>query len=142
MDIWTASKRSEVMASVRPKGNLTTEIALTRAFRRHGITGWRRHLPIPVAGRIIRPDFVFQGSKMVVFVDGCFWHQCPWHATQPASKKGYWLPKLEANKARDRRVTRVLRCRGWHVLRIWEHSIRRDTDRCVSRVKRALSQRT
>jgi DNA mismatch endonuclease (patch repair protein) len=134
MDIWTAEKRSRVMAAVRPRGNLTTEVALTRALRRGSVTGWRRHLPIRVTRRVVRPDFVFPHAKLAVFIDGCFWHQCPLHATTPASRRSYWLPKLQANKARDRRQGRALRQKGWKVLRIWEHSVRRDADRCVRRI--------
>lgn len=138
MDRWSREKRSRVMASVRPSGNRSTEVALAEAFRRYGITGWRRHLPIRAAERTIRPDFVFQRSRLVVFVDGCFWHQCPLHATQPITRRAYWLPKLESNKARDRKINRDLRRLGWTVLRIWEHSVRQDPDKCVHRVRKRL----
>lgn len=139
MDIWTAKKRSEVMAKVRSRGNLTTEISLAKALRRNGVTGWRRHVPIRAAGRTLRPDFVFLHANLVVFVDGCFWHQCPLHRTTPASRRSYWLSKLRANKARDQRDNRNLRKAGWKVIRIWEHSIRRNPDRCVGRIVEALN---
>ena len=71
----------------------------------------------------VRPDFVFPKLKLAIFVDGCFWHGCPQHATWPASRAAWWRRKLEGNRARDRRVNRALRREGWRVLRIWEHSL-------------------
>ncbi len=138
MDIWTAEKRSQVMAKVRSRGNLSTEEALAKAFRRLRVTGWRRHLPVEMGDRAVRPDFVFPRAGLVVFVHGCFWHGCPRHGTTPSTRRSFWVPKLAANKARDRRVERSLRKRGWRVVRIWEHSLRRDADQCVQRVVAAL----
>ena len=90
-DILTPRQRSERMARVKSRGNVSTEIALARAFRRSGIHGWRRHVRVSMdEGRCadgggrraeVRPDFVFRGERLVVFVDGCFWHACPRHRT-------------------------------------------------------------
>ncbi len=139
MDIWPPEKRSQVMAKVRSRGNLSTEEALAKALRRLGVTGWRRHLPVRIGDRAVRPDFVLARARLVVFVHGCFWHGCPLHGTTPSTRRSYWAPKLAANKARDRRIERSLRRRGWRVMRIWEHSVRRDPDRCVRRIVEALS---
>jgi DNA mismatch endonuclease (patch repair protein) len=117
-DVFTKAKRSEVMSLIRGKGNKATEVALAQLFRAKGITGWRRHYPIEG-----KPDFAFPKLKLAVFVDGCFWHGCPKHATQPKGNGAFWLAKLEANKARDRKVNRLLRLKGWCVLRIWEHDM-------------------
>ena len=88
-------------------------------FRAHGITGWRRHLPLPG-----RPDFAFPKLRVVIFVDGCFWHGCPRHGTQPRTNARFWREKIARNRQRDREVTRELRRRGWRVVRIWEHELR------------------
>jgi DNA mismatch endonuclease (patch repair protein) len=64
---------------------------------------------------------VWRGRKVVVFVDGCFWHGCPRHATQPKANADWWRDKLAANVARDRRTDAELAARGWRVLRYWEH---------------------
>jgi DNA mismatch endonuclease (patch repair protein) len=69
----------------------------------------------------VRPDLVFKGARVAVFVDGCFWHSCPKHGDQPRTNTAYWRPKLEANVARDRRVDRALQEGGWRVIRAWEH---------------------
>src|SRR5579862_5643579 len=117
-DVFSAAKRSEIMARVRGRGNKATEMALAAFFRRHGIAGWRRH--VQVFGN---PDFVFAKSRVAVFVDGCFWHSCPKHASQPTSNQEFWTAKLARNKARDGLVTRRLRQSGWRVLRVWQHEL-------------------
>ena len=118
------------MSRIRSRGNKDTELALARLFRAHGITGWRRQVQIRNSEFVIqnfkvRPDFVFPKLRLAVFVDGCFWHACPQHATKPRNNAAFWRRKLAANKARDRLVTRALRQRGWRVLRIWEHELAR-----------------
>lgn len=118
-DIFTRAKRSAVMARIRGTGNRATELRLIALMRAGGITGWRRGSRLPG-----RPDFVFAARRLAVFVDGCFWHGCPQHFTRPKSRRAFWVAKIAANRARDRRVTRELRARGWTVLRIWEHALR------------------
>lgn len=78
-----------------------------------------------------RGDIVFTRVKVVVFVDGCFWHGCPDHATAPKNNAAWWAQKLSANIERDLRNTSALRDLGWVVVRIWEHE---PIDVAVSRV--------
>ncbi|PZE28498.1 very short patch repair endonuclease [Curtobacterium sp. MCLR17_042] len=68
-----------------------------------------------------RADVVFTRARVALFVDGCFWHGCPVHATTPKSNAAYWLPKLQANRDRDVATTALLIEQGWTVLRFWEH---------------------
>jgi DNA mismatch endonuclease (patch repair protein) len=104
-------------------------------FRRHHITGWRRNRAV-----FGKPDFVFQKPKLAIFVDGCFWHGCPKHATKPKNNSVFWRRKLSANKARDRIVTRTLRRSGWQVLRVWEHELARTNEaRLIRRLSPFLS---
>jgi DNA mismatch endonuclease, patch repair protein len=117
-DVFTKAKRSEVMSRIRGKGNKDTELALIRIFRAQHIIGWRRHQKV-----FGKPDFVFPKLRIAVFVDGCFWHACPKHATKPRNNAAFWRKKLAANQARDRLVTRTLRRMGWKVVRIWEHEL-------------------
>ena len=133
-DVFTKAKRSEVMSRIRGRGNKNTELALVNLFRRHKITGWRRHPKI-----FGKPDFVFPKFKLVVFVDGCFWHGCPKHATKPATNRTFWRNKFARNQARDRIVNRTLRQLGWTVLRIWQHElVRKNEVRLLERIQRAL----
>ena len=82
---------------------------------------------------------MFRKERVVIFVDGCFWHGCPKHGTTPLNNRAFWFKKLTRNKDRDRLVTRALRQDGWRVLRIWEHELtRRKQPRCVGRVRRLL----
>ena len=70
-----------------------------------------------------KPDFVNFKKKVVIFVDGCFWHKCPKHYIEPKSNKYYWLPKLERNKIRAEEVNLAYKIIGWKVVRIWEHEL-------------------
>ncbi len=68
-----------------------------------------------------RADIAFTRCRVAVFIDGCFWHGCPEHATQPKRNAGYWGPKLARNIERDRETDAALRALGWTVIRFWEH---------------------
>ena len=103
-DVFTKTKRSEVMSRIRGRGNKDTELALAELMRRARITGWRRNQSM-----FGKPDFVFPKFKLAVFVDGCFWHGCPKHETKPKNNRAFWFRKLSSNKARDALVTRTLR---------------------------------
>lgn len=162
-DVFSKSKRSEVMARIRSRGNKATEIALAKLFRRHKITGWRKQIqivtspqPSPQRGEgekrasasspvtrhpsfTVRPDFIFPNLKLAVFVDGCFWHGCPRHGTRPKGNAAFWRKKIARNQARDRLVNRTLRKLGWQVFRIWEHAlVRKNQSRLLRRIERAL----
>ena len=136
-DTLTVAERSERMSRVRSRGNRATELRLIAMFRAHRITGWRRGMR--VAGK---PDFVFHASKLVVFVDGCFWHGCLRHGRIPKTRVAFWKAKLARNAQRDREVRSVLRKYGWRVLRVWEHELaRKDEARLARRIQCALTPR-
>ncbi len=128
-DVYTRAQRSALMARVRGRGNATTEGALAALLRAQGWSGWRRQQVVrsrdargsPVRAR---PDFLFRARKLAIFVDGCFWHGCPRHGTQPRGNAAFWRAKFRRNRARDRRDTRHLRRAGWQVVRLWEHELR------------------
>ncbi len=82
-----------------------------------------------------RADIVFGPAKVAVYVDGCFWHSCPEHATVPKNNREWWVEKLAANVARDRDTDRQLREAGWEVVRVWEHE---DMEVAADRVMRAV----
>jgi DNA mismatch endonuclease, patch repair protein len=133
-DVFTQEKRSEVTSLIRGRGNKDTELALVALLRLLGITGWRRHYKIEG-----RPDIAFPKLKLAIFVDGCFWHSCPLHATKPKGNAEFWEAKLQKNRERDVLVGRTLRRRGWKVMRIWEHELRRkNLPVLIRRLKRRL----
>ncbi|MGW0545943.1 very short patch repair endonuclease [Streptomyces altiplanensis] len=95
------------------------EIAVRKLLHAAGL---RYRVNVPVPGMPRRTiDIAFGPAKIAVFLDGCFWHGCPQHATQPKSNAEWWRTKLDKNMARDRETTKHLEERGWTVLRYWEH---------------------
>lgn len=133
MDVKDKEARSKNMAAIRSKGNRTTELAIILLFKAHQITGWRRGWPLQG-----KPDFVWPRARITVFIDGCYWHHCPAHGRMPEDNREYWEKKFERNRARDKKVTRELRAKGWTVLRIWEHDIKTAPKKIVRRIRRAL----
>jgi len=131
-DIWSKQKRSEVMSLIRSRGNKATELRLIEIFREFHITGWRRNQPL-----FGKPDFTFRRERVVVFVDGCFWHGCPKCYKRPSSNQEFWDTKIANNRKRDRRVSRELRREGWKVVRIWQHQLNKSAV-VANRVIRAL----
>lgn len=134
-DVFTKAKRSEVMSRIHSSGNKETELAMIKLFRRNKIIGWRRNYPL-----FGKPDFTFPKHKVVVFVDGCFWHGCRKHSNMPRNNRAFWKRKLGSNKRRDRRVNRVLRNYGWRVIRIWEHAINKKPDNCIEDILKAINE--
>ncbi|SNS55419.1 very short patch repair endonuclease [Rhodococcoides kyotonense] len=95
------------------------EIALRRELHSRGLRYFVDRAP--VTGMRRRADVVFPRRKLAVYVDGCFWHSCPVHATKPRNNAQWWADKLAANVARDRNTDERLAAEGWTVIRIWEH---------------------
>jgi DNA mismatch endonuclease (patch repair protein) len=75
--------------------------------------------PLPELRR--EADIVFTRARVAVFVDGCFWHGCPEHATWPKANADWWRTKIESNRTRDRETDDRLVKAGWVPLRVWSH---------------------
>jgi DNA mismatch endonuclease (patch repair protein) len=114
-DVYDKEKRSQVMSSVRSKNSKSTELKLIILFKEYRITGWRRTYPL-----FGKPDFVFQKKRIVIFVDGCFWHGHDCRNVIPKEHADYWDAKRERNIERDKMVTEILTNKNWTVIRIWE----------------------
>jgi DNA mismatch endonuclease (patch repair protein) len=110
-----ASRRMESVRS----SNTSAELKLRAYLHKIGLR-YRVHQLVSRHTRC-RPDLVFKRARVVVFVDGCFWHSCPRHRSWPAANAQWWREKIEANCERDRRLRRQLRRAGWRVVRVWEH---------------------
>lgn len=95
------------------------EVALRRELFARGL---RYRVDLEVVGRR-RVDVAFTRRKVAVFVDGCFWHRCPFHGTLPKANREWWNEKLEANARRDRSADAELEALGWLVIRVWEHEV-------------------
>jgi DNA mismatch endonuclease, patch repair protein len=135
-DWLTRDQRSRNMASIRSKGNRTTEARFVTLLRRSRISGWRRHLNLPG-----KPDFVFKKMRLAIFIDGCFWHGCPRCYRLPEDNRPYWRKKVLSNRRRDSRNAQRLHRKGWALLRFWEHSLKTEKDRrrVLARLERLIS---
>ena len=119
------------------KRDTKPEIALRAALHRGGLR-FRKDFPLrPDTGRLIRADVVFPRRRVAVFVDGCFWHDCPEHGTRPRVNEGYWRPKLCRNVERDRETDDRLQRAGWLVVRVWEHE---EVSDVVVQIRAALNR--
>jgi len=130
--------RGELMSRIRSFGNATTEKRMATLLRRAGLSGWRRHLPLPGC-----PDFVWRTAKVAVFVDGCFWHghTCGKNIN-PKTNAEFWDNKITRNRERDLRVNRLLRRIGWKVIRVWECDLAKTPEKDIARIARLLSPAT
>lgn len=129
----SSDKASRRMAAVRQKGT-QAEIDLRKALHARGL---RYRLQVPLLTRPRRvADIVFVRARLAVFVDGCFWHGCPAHASWPKSNAAFWRQKIEANRARDLDTNDRLGALGWKVLRIWTHEDAVDTADRIARLVR------
>jgi DNA mismatch endonuclease, patch repair protein len=135
MDVLTKKQRSKNMRNIRSTNTLT-ELSLRKVLWRKGLR-YRLHAKMPG-----KPDIVFRPVKIAVFVDGCFWHKCPKCYVEPATRKGFWLPKLEKNTKRDKAVNRMLRKQDWIVLRFWEHQIRKSPEKVAHKIAISVKQRS
>ena len=95
------------------------EWALRRELHRRGLR-YQLHKR-PIAGLRREADIVFSRARVAIFVDGCFWHACPTHATWPKANAEFWKAKIERNRERDRETNNYLVEAGWEVIRVWEH---------------------
>ena len=111
----------------------TPEAALKKIFTHQGLQP--QYNVMPIAGLRREVDILFDAHQVAVFVDGCFWHGCPKHSRPTKSNTKWWADKIETNRKRDRSTTRMLRQRGYAVLRVWEHE---DPERAVERIARCL----
>lgn len=133
VDIYNKSKRSEIMACVKHARTVPEE-KVAGLLKKLGIK-YRRN----VESLTGQPDFVIKSARTVIFVHGCFWHahnNCKL-ARRPRTNKAFWVRKAIDNKRRDQRKNRLLRKQGWHILTIWQCSLRQP-DKISRRIEKAL----
>ena len=135
-DSWaTTPGRRRIMQANRSR-DTEPELALRRLLHARGLR--YRVAARPLKGVRRTADLVFRPSRVAVFVDGCFWHRCPDHATDPKVNSGYWEPKLARNVDRDRETDQLLERAGWLSVRVWEHE---DAAVAADRVARIVEAR-
>lgn len=119
-DMFSTEKRSEVMKAIKSKNTKSTELKMIEIFKELHIKGWRRTYPL-----IGNPDFVFPKKRIVVFVDGCFWHGHDCRNVTPSANAEFWNTKRNYNKKHDEIVTETLIKKNWTVIRIWECELKK-----------------
>jgi DNA mismatch endonuclease (patch repair protein) len=117
-DVFTKEKRSWIMGRIRGKWTKQEKIihnqlkSLKIKHKMHPKTSGS-------------PDIILTDKKIAVFLQGCFWHKCPKHYKEPKSNRDYWLPKINRNVARDKKNITLLKKKGWKVVKVWEHDLKR-----------------
>lgn len=117
--------RSSLMSKIKSK-----ETKLERDFRKilwkEGIR-YRKNSPKHFG----KPDIVIASKKIVIFIDSCFWHGCKKHCRIPEANHNYWVDKINYNKKRDKLVNDYYKKSDWHIIRIWEHNIKNNSDKII-----------
>jgi DNA mismatch endonuclease, patch repair protein len=132
----TSGAMTRVMRGNRRR-DTKPELAIRRLLHSSGLR-YRVDLRVEAGGIKVRGDIVFPRQKVIVLVNGCFWHGCPVHGNTPTRNGLYWSAKLAGNKKRDRRVRRSLSQHGWEVVSAWEHE---DPISVASRISSTVSGR-
>jgi len=127
MDNLNPHIRRKNMQNIRSK-NTIMELKVRSLLHKKGLR-FRIHTNL-----IGKPDIVFQSKRVVVFLDSCFFHKCPYHYIETKSNKKYWKPKLQRNKERAKEVNEHLKKDGWTVLRFWEHQIKKNPEKVISKI--------
>lgn len=120
MDVFSNKKRSEIMSKIKSK-DTKIEILFRKALWKKGFR-YRKNSNKYFG----KPDLVLPKYKTVIFIDSCFWHNCPKHGYLPKSNLKYWRKKIERNQERDKEVKRYYKKICWKIFRIWEHDLLND----------------
>lgn len=129
----TSTFRSDLMRKIKST-KTKPEIALRRALRKEQIKFRCYNKKLPG-----KPDFELLKKKIVIFIDGEFWHGYNWKVKKKRIKahREYWIPKIERTIKRDNKNNLQLRKLGWSVLRFWEQEIKKDLQKCIKRIEKA-----
>lgn len=133
-EISAATSRS--MSGNRAK-DTKPEVLLRKALWAAGARGYRKHLKLPG-----RPDIVFIGQRLAIFVHGCYWHRCPtcMSGRFPKSNENYWREKFAQNLERDKKNKTELEALGYHVEVVWECEIKADVWIVAARLFRSTNK--
>lgn len=135
------------MSAIRSVGN-RTEVALGKALWSLGLRYRKHRRDLPG-----RPDFVFPGARVTVFIDGDYWHarllvELGEQAFRrqinrmPPERRAYWRDKFRRRIARDHAVDKELQQRGWLVIRLWESEVRSNVQRNAQRIAALVQRRS
>jgi DNA mismatch endonuclease (patch repair protein) len=133
-DNMTPAQRSRTMSRIRST-DTKPEVLVRKLVFARGLRFRKCCRELPGS-----PDLVFASARLVVFVDGDFWHGWRFNKWEHKLSSDYWRLKIRRNRERDKRNQKVLRQRGWRVIRLWEHQIKADPNRCIDRIAAAVRE--
>lgn len=129
-DKFDKKTRSAIMSRIRSKNN-SLEVNFRKLLWKNGFGHYRIHYNLPG-----KPDVVYVSKKIVIFIDGDFWHGYNWKKLGKIPPKKYWQEKIQKNIDRAKKYNRQLRKEGWTVLRFLEHDILKNPEKCLIKVKK------
>lgn len=115
---WAANEGSRRSMQAN-KANTKLELQVRSLLHQNGLRYRVNRRPVSSIRRTA--DIVFGPTKIAVMLDGCFWHRCPEHATDPKRNAEWWNAKFQRTVERDQETNELLAAAGWLVLRYWEH---------------------
>ncbi len=136
MDNLTPEQRKKTMKSIKAE-DTKAEMLLRKALWHKGYRYYKNYKKLPG-----KPDIVLIRAKVAIFVDGEFWHGYNWEENRDRikSNREYWVPKIEKNMERDKKVDQVLENAGWVVLRFWSRDVLKKLDECMEKIERTLNK--
>jgi len=132
----TTLKRSRLMKKIK-SDKTSPEILLQKALRKEKLKFKKNYAKLPG-----NPDIVLIEKKIVIFVDGEFWHGYRWVEKKKKIKanRPYWIPKIERTIKRDKKNNRKLRKEGWKIIRFWQEQLKKDLPKCMSKIKKTIKE--
>ncbi|PKQ44668.1 very short patch repair endonuclease [Confluentibacter flavum] len=127
---YTTQKRSKMMSKIKGK-NSKPELLFRKALWAKGIRYRINNKALPG-----KPDISIKKYKLIIFIDGEFWHGYNWDERRETIKnnRGFWIPKIERNMQRDREMNQELQNMGYMVFRFWSKEIQTELDKCINDV--------
>lgn len=128
---YTTKKQSHNMGKIKAK-NTKPELIFRKALWKEHIR-YRKHVK-SLSGT---PDIAIKKYKLVIFIDGSFWHGYQWEKRKAKIKtnRGFWIPKIERNMQRDQQNRQLLENAGYTVMRFWDHEVKQNLERCINQIK-------
>jgi len=117
------------MSRIKSK-NTSLEIEFRKLLWKNGLGRYRIHYNLPG-----KPDIVYVSKKIVIFLDGDFWHGYNWKKLGKVPPRKYWQKKIQKNIDRAKKYDKMLTKDGWKVIRIWEHDVKKNPEKCIKKIK-------
>ena len=131
-DKFSKAKRSAIMSRIRSK-NTSLEVEFRKLLWKNGLGRYRIHYNLPG-----KPDIVYVSKKIVIFLDGDFWHGYNWKKLGKVPPRKYWQKKIQKNIDRAKKYNKMLKKDGWKVIRFWEHEAKKNAEKCIKLLKQSF----